>query len=283
MGKVLNDAEVRRYEAEGYICPVSALTTAEVTEVRADIEAFESKTGKTMDYPEKSKSYLLFDWADRLVRHPQVLDAVEDLIGPDIMVYHTTMWIKDPGTPQYILWHQDGTYFYLDPQLHVTAWVALSDAPVAAGCMHVLPGSHLWGQYAHKDDLGEHNLILRGQAIFDEFEGEAGEPMPLKAGEMSLHHTRLVHCSRPNEYHDRRMGFGISYIPAHVKDIGSSPGSAMLVRGEDRWGHFTPERRAGAALSEEAYENHRAMMARFRARQDSNAEIKREVRYSAVT
>jgi non-haem Fe2+, alpha-ketoglutarate-dependent halogenase len=283
MGKVLNDAEVQRYGGEGHICPVPALTTAEVTEARAEIEDFEAKTGKTLDYPEKSKSYLLFDWADRLVRHPRVLDAVEDLIGPDIMVYYTTMWIKDPGTPQYILWHQDGTYFYLDPQLHVTAWIALSDAPVEAGCMHVLPGSHLSGQYEHKDDPGEHNLILRGQAIFDEFEGEAGQPMPLKAGEMSLHHTRLVHCSRPNEYHDRRMGFGISYIPAHVKDVGSSPGSAMLVRGVDRWEHFAPEHRAGAALSEEAYENHRVLMAQFRARQDSNAEIKREVSYSAVT
>ncbi|MDG2284664.1 MAG: phytanoyl-CoA dioxygenase family protein [Alphaproteobacteria bacterium] len=283
MGKVLSDTQVSDYETEGFICPVPALTAAEVAEARAEIEAFEARTGKTMDYPEKSKSYLLFDWADRLVRHPKVLDAVEDLIGPDIMVYHTTMWIKDPGTPQYILWHQDGTYFYLDPQLHVTAWIALSDAPVEAGCMHVLPGSHAWGQYDHQDDPGEHNLILRGQAIFGEFEGQTGTPMPLKAGEMSLHHTRLVHCSRPNEHSDRRMGFGISYIPAHVKDIGASPGSAMLVRGEDRWGHFTPEHRVGAALSEQAYENHRQLMAQFRARQDANAEIKREVTYSAVT
>ena len=282
MGKVLDDAQISQYEADGYICPVAALNPTEVAEARAEIEAFEARSGKTMDYPEKSKSYLLFDWADRLIRHPRVLDAVEDLIGPDIMVYHTTMWIKDPGTPQYILWHQDGTYFYLDPQLHVTAWIALSDAPVEAGCMHVLPGSHVWGQYDHQDDPGEHNLILRGQAIFDEFEGQEGTPMPLKAGEMSLHHTRLVHCSRPNQHHDRRMGFGISYIPAHVKDIGSSPGSAMLVRGEDRWGHFTPEHRVGAALTAEAYDNHRALMAQFRARQDSNAEIKREVGYTKV-
>jgi non-heme Fe2+,alpha-ketoglutarate-dependent halogenase len=283
MGKVLSDTQVSGYEDEGFICPVPALTAAEVAEARAEIEAFEARTGKTMDYPEKSKSYLLFDWADRLVRHPRVLDAVEDLIGPDIMVYHTTMWIKDPGTPQYILWHQDGTYFYLDPQLHVTAWIALSDAPVEAGCMHVLPGSHAWGQYDHQDDPGEHNLILRGQAIFGEFEGQSGTPMPLQAGEMSLHHTRLVHCSRPNDHSDRRMGFGISYIPAHVKDIGASPGSAMLVRGEDSGGHFTAERRIGAALSEEAYENHRQLMAQFRARQDADAEIKREVTYSAVT
>ena len=145
MGKRLTESQVRQYEDEGYVHPVPVLTAAEVRQARGEIEAFEARTGKTLDYPEKSKSYLLFDWADRLVRHAKVLDAVEDLIGPDIMVYHTTMWIKDPKTPQYILWHQDGTYFYLDPAWHVTAWVALSDASVAAGCMHVLPGSHKLG------------------------------------------------------------------------------------------------------------------------------------------
>ena len=282
MGKRLTESQVRQYEDEGYVHPVPVLTVAEVRQARGEIEAFEARTGKTLDYPEKSKSYLLFDWADRLVRHAKVLDAVEDLIGPDIMVYHTTMWIKDPKTPQYILWHQDGTYFYLDPALHVTAWVALSDASVAAGCMHVLPGSHKLGQLEHQDDPGENNLILRGQAIFGRFDDEVGLPMPLQAGEMSLHHTDLVHCSHPNGSGERRMGFGISYIPAHVRDVGTPPGSAMLVRGQDR-GHFRPEQRIGAAQSAEAYENHQQLMKQFRGRQDAGARIHREVRYSEVS
>ena len=282
MLKRLTATQVEEYETEGFTCPVPVLSTAEVREARAAIEAFEAKTGRTFDYPEKYKSYLLFDWAEKLIRHPAVLDAVEDLIGPDIMVYHTTMWIKDSGTPQYIAWHQDGTYFYLDPQLHVTAWVALSDASVEAGCMHVLPGSHLDGQQDHADDTSPDNLILRGQAIFGKFEGEKGTPMPLKAGEMSLHHTRLVHCSHPNNAPDRRMGFGISYIPAHVRDIGSTPGSAMLVRGEDRQGNFVREQRIGGELSPEAYTNHERLMKAFRARQDAAAEIKKKVEYAPV-
>ena len=203
-----------------------------------------------------------------------------DLIGPDILVYHTTMWIKDPRSPHYIRWHQDGTYFYLEPQLHVTAWVALSDASEQAGCMRVLPGSHKRGQFPHQDDIGEHNLILRGQAIFGEFDDEAGVAMALKAGEMSLHHTRLVHCSQPNRAGERRLGFGISYIPAHVRDIGTPAGSVMLVRGEDRLGHFKAEQRIGAALSPEAYDNHRQLMETFRTRQDAGAEIARDVAYS---
>ncbi len=282
MAKRLTESQIKHYEQEGYVYPIPVLTPEEVRAARGEIEAFEAKTGKTLDYPEKSKSYLLFDWADRLVRHPAVLDAVEDLIGPDILVYHTTMWIKDVDSPGYILWHQDGTYFFLDQPLHVTAWVALSDASVEAGCMHVLPGSHTMGQLAHQDDPGEHNLILRGQAIFGRFEDEVGVPMPLKAGEMSLHNTNLVHCSRPNQAADRRMGFGISYIPAHVRDVGAPPGSAMLVRGRDH-GNFRPEERIGGALSQEAYANHEALMTAFRARQDAGAQIGRDVSYSEVS
>lgn len=282
MPKRLTDAQIAEYESQGFTCPVPVLTANEARQARRAIEKFEAQTGRMLDYPEKSKSYLLFDWADRLIRHPAVLDAVEDLIGPDILVYHATMWIKDPGTPQYIAWHQDGTYFYLDPQEHVTAWVALSDASVEAGCMHVLPGSHRQGQYRHEDDTSPDNLILRGQAIFGEFDGEQGVPMALKAGEMSLHHTRLVHCSHPNNAADRRMGFGISYIPARVRDVGATPGSAMLVRGEDRFGHFTPEHRVGAELSPEAYANHERLMKQFRARQDSAAQITKTVEYAAA-
>jgi ectoine hydroxylase-related dioxygenase (phytanoyl-CoA dioxygenase family) len=260
MGKRLTDTDVRQYDEQGYLHPVPVLSRDEVAAARGEIEAFEASTGKTLDYPEKSKSYLLFDWADRLVRHPAILDAVEDLIGPDIMVYHTTMRIKDPGTPQYILWHQDGTYFYLDPALHVTAWVALSDAGVEAGCMHVLPGSHKLGQFDHQH----------------------GAPMALRAGEMSLHHTNLVHCSRPNLAPDRRLGYGISYIPAQVRDVGQPRGSAMLVRGTDH-GHFLSEQRIGAAVSAEAYANHARLMTDFRARQDSGAAIDRDVSYSEVS
>ena len=104
---------------------------------------------------------------------------------------------------------------------------------------------------------------------------------------MSLHHTNLVHCSHPNKAPDRRLGFGISYILAHVRDVGDQvgapPGSAMLVRGEDRFGHFRPEQRIGAPLSPEAYENHAQLMAQFRGRQDAGARIGRDVGYSEVS
>jgi len=92
------------------------------------------------------KPYLLFRWAADLVREPAVLDAVEDLIGPDIMVFHTTMWWKTKGSPNRVPWHQDGTYFGLAPYEHVTAWVALSPSNTGTGCVRVVPDRIVWGR-----------------------------------------------------------------------------------------------------------------------------------------
>ena len=267
MPKLLTEAQVRHYQEQGYCEAMPVLTTDEVARFRADLEAFERSAGHPLGWPEKSKSYLLFDWADRIVHHPKVLDAVEDVIGPDILVYHSTTWIKEVNSPAYTLWHQDGPYFFLDPPLHVTAWVALSDATVEAGCMHVLPGSHRLGPLPHYDAPAEHNMIKRGQGVAG-YDDETGVPLPVMAGQMSLHHTHLLHTSRGNHSADRRIGFGISYIPTCVRPTGKSVPSALLVRGEDRFRHFHPERRLHQAMSDAAVAAHREANARFRALQD---------------
>jgi len=239
-----------------------------VRELRVDLESWEARMGHPLDFPEKSKSYLLYRWADALVHHPAVLDAVEDVIGPDILVYHSTMWIKEAHTPAFVRWHQDGAYFFLDPLEHVTAWVALSEASEKAGCMRVVPGTHRLPMLAHDDKPDAHNMIKRGQGISERFDGERGVAMPLGAGQLSLHHTALVHCSPGNDNDDRRMGLGISYVPAHVRPLGPVQPSALLVRGRDRYGHYAPERRLTTPMSDEAQAAHAEAVRRFRARQD---------------
>jgi hypothetical protein len=268
MPKRLTPAQIDQYHRDGYAFPVPVLTPHEVAALRADLESWEARQGHPLDFPEKSKSYLLYRWADTLVHHPAVLDAVEDLIGPDILVYHTTMWIKEAHTPAYVRWHQDGAYFFLDPLEHVTAWVALSDASERAGCMRVLPGTHRLPMIAHDDKPGRHNMIKRGQGISDRFDGETGVAMPLQAGELSLHHTALVHCSPGNDGDDRRMGYGISFIPAHVRPLGAVTPSALLVRGTDRFGHFLPEQRLAEPMSDAAQAAHAEACRLFRLRQD---------------
>ncbi len=192
MPKLLSPEQVAAYERDGFVFPVDALHPDEVRALRAELESWEQERGAAIDFPEKSKSYLLFDWADQLAHHPKILDAVEDLIGQDILVYHSTLFLKEAHTPAFVRWHQDSTYFYLEPHLHVTAWVALSDATVQAGCMQMLPGSHRWGAFEHDDQPGPHNMIRRGQGISGRFDDTQGVFTPVMAGQMSLHHTDVV-------------------------------------------------------------------------------------------
>jgi hypothetical protein len=268
MTKRLSADQVAQYQRDGFVSAVPVLSPTEVGDLRWDLESWERRQRAPIDFPEKSKSYLLFDWADRLVHHPNILDAVEDLIGPDILVYHSTLFLKEAHTAAFVRWHQDGTYFYLEPHLHVTAWVALSDASVQAGCMHALPGSHRWGSLIHDDRPEPMNMIRRGQGISDRFDGETGIPMATSAGEMSLHHTHLVHASGANASDDRRIGYAISYIPAHVRPTGAVRPHALSVRGRDH-GHFVPEQRLRQALSEADRQQHRESLATFRALQDA--------------
>ncbi|MCB2006225.1 MAG: phytanoyl-CoA dioxygenase family protein [Rhodoferax sp.] len=268
MPLLLDDAQVSGYARDGYVFPVPVLDALAVAELRGELESWERARGAPIDFPEKSKSYLLFGWADRLVHHPRILDAVQDLIGPDILVYHSTLFLKEAQTPAFVRWHQDSTYFYLEPHDHVTAWVALSEASERAGCMRVLTGSHRWGAFAHDDRPGPDNMIRRGQGISGRFDEAVGTPMPLRAGEMSLHHTDLVHASGANRHDDRRIGYAISYIPAHVRPVGAVQPSALCVRGRDH-GHFLPETRLGQPGSDAARRAHRQALARFRALQDA--------------
>ena len=268
MTKLLTPEQVVAYERDGFVFPVPVLDGREVVGLRGELEAWERARGAPIDFPEKSKSYLLFDWADQLVHHPKILDAVEDLIGPDILVYHSTLFLKEARTPAFVRWHQDSTYFYLEPHDHVTAWVALSGASVKAGCMRALPGSHRWGAFEHDDKPEPLNMIRRGQGISGRFDSESGTLMPVRAGEMSLHHTDLVHASGANDSDDRRIGYAISYIPAHVRPRGDVRPGALRVRGRDH-GNFLPEQRLRTALSDEAAHAHRVALARFRALQDA--------------
>ncbi|MEI7784393.1 MAG: phytanoyl-CoA dioxygenase family protein [Betaproteobacteria bacterium] len=268
MPKLLSSQQVQAYDRDGFVFPVDVLSTDEVRAHRQELEAWERERGAPIDFPEKSKSYLLFNWADQLVHHPRILDAVEDLIGPDILVYHSTLFLKEAHTPAFVRWHQDSTYFYLKPHLHVTAWVALSEASVLAGCMQALPGSHRWGAFVHDDKPEAMNMIRRGQGISGRFDQAQGQFMPVAAGQMSLHHTDLVHASAGNDSDDRRLGYAISYIPAHVRPVGAVRPSALRVRGRSH-GHFAEEERLREPLSSQAQDSHSRALALFRSLQDA--------------
>lgn len=239
MPKFLNENQIAQFEQDGYFSPVKILDDEQVSINRTLLERFESSQGKPIGGVQRNKSHLLFKWVDDLMRHDMILDAVEDLIGPDILCWNTLFWIKEAGSESFVSWHQDLRYWGLDTDDLVTVWLALSPATLESGCMRVLPGSHRGDLLPHKDEYKTGNLLTRGQEIAVEVDETKTVAMPLQAGEVSLHNVRLAHASTPNRSTDRRIGLSLHYMPTCTKQIVGEWDSAALVRGEDRFGHFS--------------------------------------------
>ena len=272
MGKILSEQRIAQFNRDGYLYPIPMLSQHEVTRYRQGLAASEAWLGHPIDYPEKMKAHLLFEWMDELVHHPRILDAVEDLMGPDILLFQPTLWVKEPNNDAVVHWHQDSFYFNIEPFEYLTVWVALSDASIQAGCMNVSTGSHHEGERAHPEIELDKRLIRRAWAIRDDDLGGRGVvPMPLAAGEMSVHHALMVHASAANESDERRIGAGITYIPPHVRPLGAMRSSAMLVRGNDPFHYHEPEQRlkAGEEFTQQRVAYHREMVARYQGRQEA--------------
>ena len=256
--KLLSEAAVRQYREQGYYAPVPVLSQAEAGALRRALEAHEAGAG-ILAGPLRHKSHLLFTWLADLVRHPRILDAVEDVIGPNILCWGSSFFIKEPRNPGFVSWHQDSTYWGLDPADVITAWIAFSDSSAANGAMRVIPGTHTMDQLAHRDTFRPENLLSRGQEIEVDVDETQAVMLALQAGEMSLHHVRLIHGSDPNPSDQRRIGFAIRYIPTTVRQVAGSHDSATLVRGVDAYGHFEAEQRPDADLSPAALAHHAAV------------------------
>src|SRR5258708_17141639 len=240
MARVLSADQIRRYHETGYLAPVPALEPAEALTLRRRLEAFERRQGGPLKGAHRHKAHLLFPWLADLVRHPRVMDAVEDVLGPDIMVWTTNFFTKEAKTDDFVSWHQDSTYWGLSGTDVVTAWVAFTPSTVESGAMKVIPGSHKHDQLPHRDRHDPLNLLTRGQEVEVEVDESEAVDLLLQPGEMSLHHIRIVHGSSPNHSGDRRIGFAIRYIPPRIRQIAGRE-SASLVRGQDRFGYFDAE------------------------------------------
>lgn len=263
---MLKPPDVERYERDGYLPGIPLLSREYAETLRAQCEhacATVVREGDHRQSTTRLKPYLLFPWAAELVRHPALLDMVEALIGPDILVFHTTVWLKDAQSPSFVPWHQDATYFGLAPFEHVTAWVALTPSTRENGCVQILPGSHRDGQRPHRDQPDERALLSRGQTLAENLDASEAVDLLLEPGEVSFHHTLAKHRSAPNTSAERRIGIGVSYIPAHVRHIGPTRLSATLVRGANTHNHFDLERAPDGKDQVVAAAAHRDSLERF--------------------
>ena len=251
MGKVLDDGAIRRYRDDGFIPRLRIFTPDQARGMRAQVESLEAERGpvftETRPRPGdpfqgsyRFKSHLLFKWLADAIRHPTLLDAVEDLIGPDILCWTTHWFVKEAHSPHYVSWHQDSNYWGLETDELVSVWLALSPATLASGCLRLLPGSHKAPAMAHVDTYHQHNMLTRGQTIEGVDEMQAVN-LELDPGEVAFFDYRLAHASDANTSDDRRIGIGIRYIPPSARQVMNDWDSASLLRGEDRCGHFELE------------------------------------------
>ncbi len=213
------------------------LSEAEAAEHRRRLEAAEAEHGN-LHY--RVKPYLVFSSANEIARHPRLLDAIEDILGPDILLWDSGYVIKEARDGHHVSWHQDLTYWGLDSDLVVTARVALSPATAANGGMRFIPGSHVTGQHPHRDTYAEDNILHRGQTVEDVAEDQAVH-ITLAPGQMPLHHGWTLHASGPNPTDDRRIGLTLQYLAPSARQTVTERESATLVRGVDRFGHFRSE------------------------------------------
>ncbi len=260
--------KVTQWKHDGFLSPFPLLDAAELDACRQGVERYEAWLGAPINaHPEmkwRTMPYLLMPWAARLARDPRILDKVEDLLGPDILIFTSTFFIKEPHSATIAAWHQDSTYYGLEPREEVTVWIALTEASEAAGCMAALSFRGKPRQLSHVSRVVENSVNRAAQVITEPLDESAPVAMPLQAGWFSMHHGLCPHRSGPNTSQHRRIGLGLNYIPTHARPAGSVRQAALLVRGTDRYGNFEPADWAKEELGENEVRMHERTVGLYR-------------------
>ena len=234
--------KVAQWRHDGFLSPFPLLDAAELEACRQGLARYEAWLGSPVNaHPEmkwRTMPYLLMPWAANLARDPRILDKVEDLLGPDILIFTGTFFIKEPHSPTIAAWHQDSTYYGIEPREEVTVWIALTEASEAAGCMDALSFKGAPRQMSHVSRVVKNSVNRAGQVITEPLDESAPVAMPLRPGWFSMHHGLCPHRSGPNTASHRRIGLGLNYIPGHARPSGTVRQAALLVRGTDRFGNF---------------------------------------------
>ncbi len=228
--------QIAHFQQEGWLAPFRAIDSAEAAKAVEWVNAYEVRHNVNVNKHLKIKGHLAAPWIIELGRNKAILDAVEGLIGPDIMLFGASIFAKAGHDGSYVSWHQDSAYFGLEPHEEVTAWVALTESNTANGALQVLPRTHTGPDLKHEETYEPNNMLARGQklAIADDSQAVTLELQP---GEFSLHHERTAHGSKANTTDTRRVGFAFFYVPTHAY-VPAGRRTALLVRGQDRFGHW---------------------------------------------
>jgi len=256
MTKLLTEDAVAKYRRDGYYFPIDVLSEAETRTLRDKLEAHERASGGPIQGDRRHKPHLYLTFLNDLIRQPRILDAVEDVLGPNLLCWSTSFFIKEASDAGFVSWHQDATYWGLSSPDVMTVWVAFTPANLLNGCMMFMPDSHTQ-QLEHVDTFDKNNLLSRGQEIAVKVDESKGVAVELEPGQASLHHVLLFHGSEPNRSDERRIGLAVRYIPTHLKQAVGSRDWATLVRGKDTYHHFDQAHVPRRDLEPEALAFHR--------------------------
>ena len=215
----LSDHQIKFYNEKGYVAPIDVLSIQEANEIREEIENIEKKWPNAIEGLGRNYVHMISPVFNNVCLNKKILDAVESIIGKNILICGTTLFIKNAYEIGFVSFHQDAKYIGLEPHNWVTAWIAVTNSNEENGCMRMWPGSHKEDLKNHEQNFDEDNLLTRGQTI-ENVPIEETEPVILKAGQMSLHHPTVIHGSGLNRSNDRRIGFVVqSYIGSNVDQV----------------------------------------------------------------
>lgn len=239
-----NNDIAKTFSATGVVCPVPILSTSETAHYRMLLEDFLDRIEWRLDAVNRHKPHLYLKWANDLARHPQILQTIQQLLGPDILLWYSVLFVKPARSNGEVPWHQDSTYWALERDEGVTVWLALSEVNETNGCVEYLPGSHLLKNVKHVIENTENNMLARGQKIIG-FNPAETHKMILRPGQASLHHPSVLHSSKANLSEKPRLGIAFRYIPAtnFPRTLTWMQRSATLVCGEDKLRKFSQDPR----------------------------------------
>ena len=236
MTKILTAEQIIQYHEDGFVSPIRVMSEDEAFSIKEKLEEAEKKFPQDLNPENRNNLHLTFSFLDELAHNSIVVDAVEDLIGPDISLWASVMFNKDPFSDHFVSWHQDATYMGMNSCDFLTPWIALTQSNLEMGCMTMIPGSHKQNIRKHEDTFTKNNILTRGQVVKDVDESKVVD-LILKPGEMSIHHGAVIHGSKPNKSKHRRIGFSLqSYMPPEVKQI-IGKNMWMHIRGKQRRDH----------------------------------------------
>ncbi len=213
----LTAAQVDHFNEHGFVAPIDVMSAEEAGELRRLLEEAEAAYPEHLHAEHRNNIHLVLPFIGELSRDPRIVDYVESLVGPDIMLWSTVLFAKAPHSGSFVSWHQDATYMAVGPHNDVTAWLALSPSTLESGCVSMIPGTHKSGKVEHVDTFGEDNILTRGQEV-QGVDPDTAVHIELQPGQMSLHHPWVVHGSQPNRTDYRRIGIALqTYMGADMR------------------------------------------------------------------